>query len=339
MANPVANTVETYDVTLLREDLAEAYSMISPTEKPFQAAVGTTTCSSTHFEWPVAELAAVDADNRTIEGESDVGLDTGTNGERRGNYTQISDKAVGVSQTAEAVTAAGNNMQTLNAQVVLKMLELARDKEAMLLSNVAGSAGAKNVARVSAGLPAFIMTNTAFEAGGADPQLSGTTTGYPSVAAVAGTTPVLFAESTLNDLLEAIWLAGGKPSLLMVNSGNKRQVSQNFTGNATRYKDGADRTVLNAVDIYDSDFGVVTVVPNRFQPVNNPAAAAASQSYNVIALDPDYASVAYLDPVKKAKLAKTGHADSELIWCEYGLQVDNEQAMGIIRDTNNKQAA
>jgi hypothetical protein len=330
-----ANTSETYDNTLIREDLQEAYTMISPEECPFQQAVRRETCTNTLFEWPVVELAAPVNNNRVMEGEASPGNDAPTLGRRLSNYTQISDKVAEVSHTAQAVDAAANNIQRLSEQIVIKMKELKRDKEVMLLSNVAAAAGSSGNARTSAGLPAFLRTNVVFESGGANPTLSGTTEGFPNAAATAGTAPVLFAEANLNKLIEDVWTQGGNPTLIMVNSGNKRRISQTFTGNSTRYKDTVDKTVVNSIDFYDSDFGELTVVPNRFQPVNNPGALASVWSYNVFVMDPEYAAIAYLDEVQQKPLAETGHSMRTLIWCEYGLQVDNEKAHGIRRDTNN----
>jgi hypothetical protein len=329
----LANTVETYDNSVIREDLQEAYVMISPEETPFQQVIRSDTADNVLFEWPVVELAAVDAGNRVIEGEAAPALNTGNLALRLSNFTQISDKVVSVSHTSDAVTAAAQNIQRLATQITLKMREMKRDKETMLLSNVAAAAGSSGTARVTAGLPAFLRTNVVFESGGANPTLSGTTEGYPNAIATPGTTPVLFAEADLNSLIEDIWNEGGNPSIIMVNSGNKRRVSQAFTGNATRYKDTVDRSIVNAIDIYDSDFGQLTVVPNRLQPTNNPA--GDNDSYNVFVMDPEYIAVAYLETVQQKPLAKTGHADSVLVWCEYGLQVDNEKAMGIRRDTTN----
>ena len=328
-----ANTVETYDTSLIREDLQEAYTMISPEETPFQGAVRRETADNTLFEWPVVELAAVDPANRVAEGESAPGNDAATLGLRLSNYTQISDKVVEVSHTSQAVNAAAQNIQRLSEQIVLKMKELKRDKETMLLDNVAASAASSGNNRQTAGLPAFLKTNTVFEAGGADPTLSGTTEGFPNAAATAGTTPVLFAESDLSDVIQQCWNEGGQPTLIMCNGGNKRRLSSAFTGNATRYKDAIDRRLVASVDFYDSDFGELTVVPNRFMRTNNPG--GANNSFNVFVLDPQYAAIAYLDEVQQKPLAETGHGLRRLVWCEYGLQVDNEKAHGVIRDTTN----
>lgn len=327
-----AETVETYDNSVIREDLQEAYTMISPEETPFQQAIRQETASNTLFEWTVVELSAPDPANRVAEGEAAPGNDAGTLARRLSNYTQISDKVVEVSQTSQAVTAAAKNVQRLAEQVVIKMKEMKRDMETMLLDNVSASAASSGNARRTAGLPAFLRTNTAFGATGADPTLSGGTEGFPNAAATAGT-PTVFGEASLNSIIEECWNEGASPSIIMCNGGNKRRISSAFTGNSTRYKDSIDKKLVASIDFYDSDFGELTVVPNRFMRTNNPG--GANNSYNVFVLDPEYAALAFLDTMQQKPLAETGHSLRTLVWCEYGLQVDNEKAHGIIRDTNN----
>jgi hypothetical protein len=331
-----AGTSETYANTLIREDLQEAYSMISPEECPFQQAVGRRPADSVLFEWPVVDLAAPDGANRVAEGEGDVTNDAATLALRFSNYTQISDKVAEISHTAQAVDAAAENIQRLAKQVVLKMKEMKRDKEVMLLSNVPALPASSGTPRQTAGLPAFIRTNTHREAGGADPTLSGTTEGFPDAGATDGTVPILLSEDLMNDVIEKCWNSGAEPTLIMCNSGNKRRISKSFTGNSTRYKDSIDKTLVAAIDFYDSDFGELTVVPNRFQPASDATPPALTgTAYNVFILDPEYARVAYLDEVQQKPLAETGHALRTLVWCEYGLQVDNEAAHGVVADTNN----
>jgi hypothetical protein len=328
-----ANTSETYDNSLIREDLQEAYNMISPEETPFQQMAAKKSASNTLFEWSIVELAATSATNRVIEGDDAPGVDAATLGLRLSNYTQISDKTASVSHTAQAVDAAAANVQRMGKQLVLKMKELKRDKEVMLLSNNAAAAGSSGSARTTAGLPAFLRTNTVTVAGGADPTLSGTTEGYPNAVATEGTTPVVFAEADMNTVIESCWNEGAVPSVIMCNGGNKRRISEAFTGNATRYKDTIDKKVVNSIDFYSSDFGELTVIPNRFQPTINPGTGA--DNFAVYILDPEYLTIAYLDEVQQKPLAETGHAIKSMVWCEFGLQVDNEAAHGVIRDTTN----
>lgn len=325
-----AQTIETYDNMLIREDLQEAYSMISPEEVPLQEMAGTRTVTQPHFEWPTLELQAPKDNNRVPEGDEDVATDDATLGLRWSNYTQISDEVVSVSHTSQSSDAAAENVHRIMEQVSIKIRELKRSMELMLLMNIAANAGSSGVAKVTAGLQAWLSTNV-IDGGGTDPEYSNTTHGYPDAAATAGT-PVDLSEDALNDVIEACWTEGATPSVIMCNGGNKRVISATFTGNSTRYKDAIDRKLVAAIDIYDSDFGRLTVMPNRFLPALD---RPTNTSYSVLVLDPEYLTIAFLDNVQRKPLAETGHAMRSLVWTEYGLQVDNEKAHGIIRDTTN----
>jgi hypothetical protein len=331
-----ANMIETYDNTVIREDLQEQYVMLSPEELPFQAAIGTKTTDNTYFEWPVVDLAAPDITNRVAEGEQAPSTDAGTLAVRLGNYTQISDKKVVTSHTDEAVDSAAEDINRLAEQVALKMREMKRDVEMMLLQNIAADpgAGAGATARVTAGFPAFLKTNVVRTAGGANPTLSGTTSGYPNAAATPGTSPAALTEDNFNTVISACWTSGAQPTMALVEALNKRLISKTFTGSATRYKDAVDKTLSAAIDVYISDFGELDIVPTRFLP-NTDFVPPSTTGNNipVYVIDPDYVRMVWLDEVKQKPLADTGHARSRLIWAEYGLQVDNEKAHGVIADT------
>ena len=326
-----AQTVETYDNSLIFENLQNAYTMLSPIECPFQQAVGTGSADATNYEWPVVELNDADETNRVVEGDDNPATDDPTLGVRLANFTQISDKKVSVSHTSEAVDAAAMNLQRIGKQISFKLKELKRDKELMLLQNIAASAGNSGVARTMAGFPAFLRTNTVFAAGGADPTLSGITEGYPDTPATPGTAPVPLAEDMLNDAIQMAWEAGGNPTLGLVNANNKRIISETFVGNATRYKDTVDQKVINSIDFYESDFGTITIVPTRFLL---PMDGRGGVSFAVLLIDPDFDHILYLETIREKPLAETGHSRKRLIWCEYTLQVDNEAAHAIIRDTD-----
>lgn len=328
-----AGTIETYDNSVIREDLQEAFSMISPEECPFQQMAGSRDADNKQFDWPVAELADPDDDNRVPEGEDGVGNDDGTLADRIWNFTQISDKVVQVSHTSQAVNAAAQNIQRLATQKTLKMKELKRDMEVMLLSNVAADAGSTGNERVTAGFPAFLRTNADMVAGATAPTLSATTEGYPDAGWGDGTATRVFSEASLNNVITAGWEAGAEPTVIMLNGRNKRRLSSTFTGNSTRYKDAIDSRLVASIDFYDSDFGDLTVVPNRFQPTLN--SGTDDDNYAVYVIDPEFYRIAWLDQVQSKPLAETGHSIRELIWTEYGLQVDNEAAHGIIPDTDN----
>lgn len=314
-----SNTNKTYDVRTLREDLQDALISISPTDTPLMSSIGTKTASNTYFEWATVDLAAADSSNRVLEGEAAPGNDAPTNATRLGNYTQISDKVVEVSSTAEAVNGAGD-AQAMAKQVAYKLRELKRDMETMIAGNVAANAGAAGTARVTAGLPAWLRTNVSRGATGANGTLSGTTSGYVNAAATDGTLRAL-TEAMLRTVVASCWDNGAEPSIVLCGSAVKQKISSTFTGSATKFKNVDDKKVVGAVDLYVSDFGELQIVPSRF-----------TRARDVFVLDPAYARIAYLQRTKQTPLAKTGHADRTLIAVEYGLQVDNEKAHGIIAD-------
>jgi len=316
-----ANTNETYDVSTIKEDLQDAMISISPTDTPVMSAIGRRNVDNTYFEWGVVSLAAASNANRVIEGESAPGNDAPTNAVRQGNYTQISDKVVEVSDTANAVNGAGD-AQTTAKQIAYKLKELKRDMESMLCDNVAGSAGASGTARSSAGLPAYLRTNASRGTNGADGTTSGSgVSGYVNAAATDGTQRAI-TEALLKGVIADCWTQGAEPSVVICGPSQKQTISA-FTGNATRYKEAEDSKLNAAIDVYISDFGELQIVPSRF-----------SRSRDVLVLDPNYARVAYLKPTSQKPLARTGHAERRLISVEFGLQVDNEAAHGVIADVS-----
>jgi len=313
-----ANTNETYDVSTIREDLSDALASITPTETIFMSTIGTRNVDNTYFEWSEVDLAAAGA-NRQIEGDVGLSNSAPTNAVRKGNYTQISAKVVEVSSTNQAVNGVAD-AQSVARQVAYKLSEMKRDMEKMLLDNVAASAGASGTARQTAGLPAFLTSNTARGTSGADGTTSGTgEAGYPDAAATDGTQRAI-TEAILKGVIADCWDAGAEPSVVLCGSFNKQTISA-FTGNATRYKEAEDSKLNAAIDVYISDFGELQIVPARH-----------IRARDVFVLDPNYAAVAYLQTAKQEPLAKTGLSERRLISAEYGLQVTSQKAHGVVAD-------
>jgi Family of unknown function (DUF5309) len=103
---------------------------------------------------------------------------------------------------------------------------------------------------------------------------------------------------------------------------NKQNFSA-FTGPGTRFIEVEDSTLLTKVDVYESDFGEVKLIPDIF----------LSTSKNVQFVNPNYVRVAYLRPFQTIPLAKTGDSDQKMLLVEYTLEVGNEKAMGSMYDT------
>jgi len=313
-----AGTIQTYAYATLREDLTSAENMISPTETPFLTAIKKVKAKNKLHEWPLTELGAVDAANFVIEGEAAPAVNAGISPFRRSNYCQISDKVIMISDsTPQHDEAAGT--ESLAKQISYKLKELKRDKETMLLASTAADPGSASTVRKTASLHAFLITNPVRAAAGAPvaPTLSNsprTGDGYPNAAASAGT-PEALTEANFNLAMMNAWNAGGNPKYAYVTAAHKRKISTTFVANATRYKSADDKKLVAAIDVYESDFGQVQIVPDRFM-----------FSSAIYLIDPEYIAIATLMETRQKPLARTGHAESILIQNEYCLEIGNEKA-------------
>jgi len=310
----VSNTFTSFDSKGIREELSNVINNISPEEVPLQSNIGSKNVSNTYFEWQSDSLAAVDK-TAVIDGDDVASFDATASTTRLGNYVQILRRTVVVADNLAAQDAAGRNDE-LAYQIAKRGRELKRDLEAVLTDNNARVAGNSSTARETAGLGAWIATNDVFGSGGASP------TGDGTDARTDGT-QADFTETMLKSAMQAAYTAGGQPTILMVGPFNKTQVS-GFAGIAAqRYQapSNAPTTIIGAADVYLSDFGQLQVVPNRFQ-----------RERDAFLLDPEYASVAYLRPIQKVDLAKTGDASKAMLIVEAGLEVGTESAHAGIFD-------
>lgn len=313
----VTNTFTRYSAVGIREDLSNVIYNISPEETPFISNISRENVKNTYFEWQTDALAAASASNAALEGDDVSSFQAVTPTARVGNYTQISTKNVIISGTLEAVDKAGRRSE-LTYQLAKMGAELKRDMESALLANQAAVAGNTTTARRTAGLPAWLTSNTDFGTGGADPTVGST----PTAARTDGTQRA-FTETLLKNVVAEVWNSGGTPKMLMVGSFNKQAASA-FAGIATKFRDvpaGQQAQIIGAADVYVSDFGTINIVPNRFQ-----------RARDAFVVDPEYASLAILRPIQQTELAKTGDAEKRLMLVEYGLKVSNQAAHGIVAD-------
>ena len=262
-------------------------------------------------------MDAVNVSNAVVEGAaaSDATL---TPSVRVGNRTQISQKTVKISGTLETINKAGRKSEKAY-QLAKASSELKRDMEGILLSNQVAAAGNASTARTLGGLQTWLNSNYSGGSGGTAGSL-GTT------ARVTGTDRA-FTSTILNTVIQSTYTNGGSPTLLMVTPAQK-VVASTFAGIATRFKDvpsNVQASIIGAADVYVSDFGTISIVPNRFIP-------NADGDDVAFLLDPEMAAVSYLRPFQTNELAKTGDADLTQLLVEYTLEVKNQAAHGIIAD-------
>jgi hypothetical protein len=139
---------------------------------------------------------------------------------------------------------------------------------------------------------------------------------------LVGTNQSAFTEARLKSVLSSIWTNGGKPGTIMTGAFNK-QVFSTFTGRATAIEEAKSKKIVASVDAYESDFGKLKVVANRFQ-----------RSRDVLVLEMDKWAVAYLNGrnMISIPLAKTGDSDRSQILAEYALVARNEKSSGGVFD-------
>jgi hypothetical protein len=300
-----------------REDLSDTIYRIDPTDTPFYSGCEREKATATNHEWQTQNLAAATATNAQNEGDDNATPDAAVPTTRLGNYTQIQVKIPRVTGTQQSVEHAGRGDE-MTYQVMLKGLELKRDVETNLLFNQAKAVGSSpSTPRKYAAVLSWIKTNTNIGTGAA----ANPATADGNAIRTDGTQRP-FAESLLKDVLQKIWGAGGKPDTIMLGAFNK-QVFSTFTGRGTPMQDQADKKITAGVDIYESDFGRLRAVPNRFM-----------RPRDVLVIQTDMWATASLTGRNFVSfdLAKTGDTDRRELLVEHTLVARNEASSGGIFD-------
>lgn len=329
MAVP-SNTVQTFAMVGIREQLSDVITLTDPTEVPFYSGIKKGSIQSRNPEWMIDSLATPDPTNKNIEGD-DATNDAGSQPARIKNYVQLFDKVVQVSTTAQAVNTAGR-ANDMDYQLVKKGKELKRDIEARITGNFASVAGAAGTAGECAGAEAILTTNVSRGATGAN---GGYNSGTGLIAVATDGTLRTATEQLLKDVIASSWMSGGNPSTVMVN-GSMKQKFSGFTGIATQYRDNSGTqaaVIIAAADVYKSDFGLHTIVPNRFMGWGTGrATTTVGKNRSALVLDMASWKLDFLQPIKKDALAKTGHSDRAMISCELTLECEDEKKNGIVAD-------
>ena len=319
MTAPVG-TFTVYDTSStrggLREDLSDMIYSISPTDTPLMSTLAKSKATAVYHEWQTDSLAAATTANALVEGDDAVAT-TASPTFRIGNYTQIVGKTIQVSGTLEAVDKAGRKSQKAY-ELAKASSEIKRDIETILFANQASTAGSSSSARKMGTMLAWLKSNTSFGTSGADPTTAGSTTRSDGVVRT-------FTETILKEIIREAYISGGNPKVMYVSPIGKQKTSE-FTGIAAqRYMAPGDAptTIIGAADVYMSDFGSISIVPNRFM-----------RTRDAVVVDPEYAALAYLRPFQTIELAKTGDSEKTQLLAELTLEMRNEAAHGIVADLN-----
>lgn len=314
MAQPT-NTLDSFDVKGLREDLSDVIYNISPEETPFYTACGKAKATNTLHEWQTDALRS-SAENAHIEGDDTVAESRGVTS-RLGNYSQIFKNAVVIPGTDEGLNKAGRAREM--AYQVLKIAkEQKLDIEKALFANQARVAGSSSAARKLAGVPAWLNTNTNFQSGssGADPTGDGTN------ARTDDGTPTAFSQTKFDSVMQQVWVSGGKPDSVYL-SAFQMNLALGFTGNNNQRSNvvAEDETVIKHMSVYVTPWGTVEFKPTR-----------ENRGRDVFILQDDMWAVGVLRSTRNEELAKTGDNEKRQVLTELTLVSRNEKANGGIFD-------
>jgi hypothetical protein len=320
-----SNTYQTYGQTNIREDLSNLIFNVDPFKTPVLNMTKKNKATQGNHEWDTDSLAAQNLNNAQVEGD-DPAAQALSPTARMGNYVQTSNKVVQLSGKSQAVIAAGGSNK-MGYQLMKKSKELKRDMEGILTFNSAKAAGSSTVASKMGGLPCWLATNTVFQTGGtpagANPTLAANGWTDGSQTRTYNSVTAALTETMVKSVLQKIYTSSGESPEYAVVSPVNKQIISGFAGPGTRFITVNDKTLKTAVDVYESDFGDVKIIPDIF----------LAQSKDCFFINPNYLRVSYLRPFQTTPLAKTGDSDKKMLLVDYTLEVGNEKAHGLVTDT------
>jgi len=305
-----------------REDLSNELAILAPEETPILSLCSKGKASATYTEWTVDSLAAP-ATTGISEGSDVTSFsDKFADRARLGNYIQLMRRDYIVSNLQQAVTSVGPaNVAQAEAK---SMREIKRDIEATVASDnemtVENGAGTPYGMR---GLGKWIQST----AQATNPVPAAYRT--PSGSIIAST----LSESSFNTMIGSIFAKNGEMnSLTLVANVALRQLISNFTratpasAGVTYHvnQDATTKTITLAVNLYDSDFGIIKIVNG------NPSCMPTGSTNVGYVLNPKYLGFNTLIPMGATRLENQGGGERGFIDVAGTLCVKHPQAHGKI---------
>jgi len=321
----MANIVTSYDAKIHnREDLGDQIWNIAPDDTWFLDNAGKTSATNNLHEWLHDTLPTPNLNNAVLE-NVDAVPQAQAPVSRIGNYTQNLQKVFAVTDAQKASDEAGMTEVARLTYNNMKAIKL--DAEATLLERTAGAIGDNVTARKMLGAAGFLTTNALCGVGGSVVAGDRSTTTFANPTVTAGTARPL-TEDLLIAGMQKAFVKGGKVSTLLVSPLGKSTVS-GFQERVQKFQDVASNSKVyhTAIDVYDSDFGPISIVPS--------IVLAQVGSTNAYGLDVKQFAVAEKQSVGMEKLARTGTYDKYMVNWELTLEVRAEEGSFIIRDLSS----
>ena len=294
-----------YDQVGRKEDISDVITTISPTKTPFQSMIGSESIHNIVKQWQEDSLNAVAA-NAQVEGANAISAVQNAT-VMRSNTTQIFMKTASVTGTADTVETYGRDRE-LAYQLSLRSAEIKRDLEnAYVGVNQAAVTGSDGVARsMASALNMIASANTYFM--GASTPLGG-----------SSGTPAALSETAVLAVSQQLYTQGADPDTILVKPGDSLTVANFQTNSRTRFVENGTKDVVNVVNFYESPFGRLKVVMDRFILPTSALVFEASMWKKLV-----------LRNWFRETLAKVGDSTQVMIVGEMSLRHKNFQASGAI---------
>lgn len=310
----ITNAFDTYTATSDREDLSNVIYNISPMETPLVSLGGKRSVKNVQFDWQTESLPAATSTG-VLEG-GEISREASTATVRAANVCQINTRNATVTGSQQASDPAAKKSEMAHQMSVIGRA-LKRDVERTISINQGRNNGAAGTVRATRGFESWITTNASRGSGGAN---AASETATPT----DGTTRA-FTETILKGVLSTCFTNGAYPSVMIVGAYNKQKVS-GFSGRASATQAVAlegipGDHVQAAVSVYTSDFGDIKIIPSNF-----------NRARSALLVDPEYIGTSYLRSFETQDLGSIGDAVTKAIYVEFGLEMKNEAANGVVAD-------
>lgn len=276
-------------------------------ETPFYSSLGGAKATQRLHSWQTDTLAAA-ASNAVTEAEAFTPAFV-TPTSSMSNRIQNFAKQFLITDIADYVDAAGRAKESAY-QLVKAGKELKRDFEWSQFdtsSGASGYAGTTSAASKMTNMSYFVWNVTG-------------NTGYSGQfhqnVALCATADTTITEAAFNLVLQDIWDEGGRPNAVYVNGALKRLVS-GWGTSTSRVWDGGKK-ITNSVDVYESDFGVLSLKLDRY-------------CWSAIGyiLDESLWKKAELVPTRRVEIGRTGLAQPFMLHAAWTLEARNPTGNGL----------
>ena len=321
----------------IREDLGNIIFNVTPFQTPFTSAIAQAKVTADTHEWLTDTLEVAVSTNAVVEAGIPQDPVAGTTRVRKGNFVQIADKSVVVTNKAEFMDRAGVPGKEMAYQLMKKGKELQMDVEKATLQaygvtspSVANTIGATkrqgtaSLPGVSAAVGSWIFSNQEVNAA-TDAEENTASDG--STAPVIGSDTNIIDQGKMDNLLDGVWDSSGDFSSLkiMASAGTVSSLRNELSGMADNVDANLNANgsnggnIISRVAVYVSQFGPIAVVPNKHMPANT-----------LYVLDYSTWGLAFAGGKKihTTDLATQTSAEQKLLECYYTLECRSEEANG-----------